>query len=75
MTAEGVAWLIGIGLIAVAWHAGACWLWPFTVCGKCKGSGARRSPSGKNYGRCRKCKGSPERLRLGRRFYNRFFGH
>lgn len=49
----------------------ASMFWPFTSCGKCDGSGRRSSPSGRNYGRCRRCKGAGERLRFGRRVINR----
>jgi hypothetical protein len=61
-------------LAVLVWGAGywvASMLWPFTACRKCKGSGKRRSPSGKNHGRCRRCKGKGERLRLGRRVINK----
>lgn len=59
--------------VTVVWAAGyalACWSWPFAACGKCKGSGRRRSPTGRKFGHCRRCKGSGKRLRTGRRVFN-----
>ena len=54
-------------LIGVAIYAFACWFWPFTDCRKCEGQGWFRSPSRKNWRKCRRCKGSGSRVRLGRR--------
>lgn len=66
-----VFWAALALVVAAPAYAVACVLWPFTACSRCGGSGRRRSPSGKNYGRCRKCKGKGERIRLGRRVMNR----
>lgn len=63
-TATAIAVVAGVGYIL------ACWLWPFTACGKCKGSGKFRSPSGRAWRLCRRCKGSGARLRTGRRITN-----
>ncbi len=65
-------WLISIGVVLL-WAAGyaiACWLWPFTRCGRCKGTGRRPSPTGKAWGPCRKCKGKAARIRTGRKTFN-----
>ncbi len=74
-TAEGWSWqtwliLFGGGMLWVAGYAVACWLWPFTKCKKCDGSGRRKSPSGKNWGPCRRCKGKASRIRTGRKIFN-----
>jgi len=71
MTAESWGWLT---LIAVVWavlYAGACWVWPFASCGKCKGGGRKRSPSKKYWRPCRKCKGTGTQLRTGRKIWNK----
>jgi hypothetical protein len=68
---EVAFWAVAALVVATPVYAVACALWPFTACDRCDGSGRRRSPSGRNYGRCRKCKGRGEQLRLGRRVMNR----
>lgn len=67
-------WLIVIagGLIWLGVYAFACWRWPWTTCTKCEGKGKFTSPSGKNFRKCPKCKGSPTRMRTGRRIFNWF---
>jgi hypothetical protein len=62
--------LYALAATALISYAIACWLWPFTNCWRCKGSGKRRSPTGKRFGKCRWCKGSRMRLRLGRHAWN-----
>jgi len=47
-----------------------CWLWPFGLCRRCKGTGRRRSPFGRSFGLCRRCVGDGRRLRIGRRIIN-----
>lgn len=54
-------------LIACAW-------WPFAACYGCDGDGKKRSPSGKAWRPCRRCKGSGARLRIGRRLWNAWSG-
>lgn len=64
--------LIAAGL-ALVWAAGyvvACAIWPFAACGRCKGTGKRRSPTGKAWRRCGRCKGGGSRLRVGRHVWN-----
>lgn len=62
--------LIFLALVAVAaGYAVVCRVWPFENCPRCKGSGKRRSPSGRAFGLCRRCKGAGSRIRLGRRFW------
>lgn len=46
--------------------------WPRAKCRKCKGTGKFRSPTGKAWRRCPRCKGSQDRRRLGRRIYNHY---
>jgi hypothetical protein len=47
-----------------------CWIWPFGACGRCKGTGKRRSPFGRAFGLCRRCDGTGRTLRIGRRILN-----
>lgn len=66
------AWLIliGAGPVWLACYAFTCWLWPFTRCRRCAGTGKRMSPSGKNWRTCPRCKGKAARLRTGRKIFN-----
>lgn len=68
----GHPWLLvaGLALITLFVYTAACWFWPYTSCGKCAGAGRFLSPTGKNWRKCPKCKGSPARLRTGRRVLN-----
>lgn len=62
-----------LALAATAWlavYAFAAWVWPFTACRKCHGGGKLRSPSGRNWRRCKRCGGTGRRLRLGRKIVN-----
>ena len=57
-------------MIVTLGYALGCWLWPFATCGRCKGSGKRRSPFGLAFGLCRRCGGTGRTLRTGRRIIN-----
>ena len=59
-----LVWAIGYAL--------ACAIWPFGSCARCRGDGKLRSPSGKAWRRCKRCKGTGARLRIGRRVLNRW---
>jgi hypothetical protein len=59
-----------VGLSLVAGYVIACWIWPFRACPRCDGSGKIRSPSGKAWRPCKRCKGGGARLRIGRRIFN-----
>lgn len=72
-TGDPVLGRVILALLALVWLAGyliACWIWPFAACSKCKGARVYRSPSGKAWRKCRRCKGSGERIRTGRRVWN-----
>jgi len=58
-----------LALGALALYLLACWWWPYAACGRCKGAGRHRSPTGKAFRQCRRCKGSGRRVRLGRRLF------
>jgi hypothetical protein len=68
------AQMIGFGVLAAAvWLAGYvahCRWRPFAACLKCDGAGRFRSKSGRSWRRCRRCKGSGERVRVGRRLWS-----
>lgn len=66
-----VFWAIVAGLIGSGWYMGACWWRPFADCGKCDGRGKFRSKSGRTFRRCRRCKGTGERIRVGRRVWKK----
>jgi hypothetical protein len=69
--AELIGWAVAAGVVALVCHLVACAVWPFATCPRCGGNGKRRSPSGKNHGRCRRCKGHGERVRFGRRVWTK----
>lgn len=66
-----------VALVCIVWALGyfaACAFWPWTAHGRCKGTGKRRSPSGKKWRTCRGCKGTGRRIRLGRRVWTSLGG-
>jgi hypothetical protein len=68
---ERVAVLVVAGLVLTGLYLLACAVWPYANCDRCDGSGKSRSPSGKKFRLCRRCKGAGRRERLGRRLLNR----
>ncbi|WP_433368329.1 hypothetical protein ACQPZX_41350 [Actinoplanes sp. CA-142083] len=66
-----IFWAIVAGLAGIGWYLGACAWFPFADCSKCEGRGKFRSKSGRTFRRCRRCKGSGERIRLGRRVWTK----
>jgi DnaJ-class molecular chaperone len=49
----------------------ACWLYPFTTCRRCHGTGKRRAIlGGRTFGHCRRCHGDGHTIRPGRRVLN-----
>lgn len=48
----------------------ACRIWPYAACVACDGAGRHRSPSGKAWRTCRRCRGTGARLRVGRWLWN-----
>lgn len=69
--ARGALYLALGGLVWLAGYVFACWLWPYANCRRCKGSGKRRSPTGRAYRKCPRCKGTGRRLRTGRWVFNK----
>jgi hypothetical protein len=60
-------------LLAVAWVIRVR-LWPFGPCGKCDGTGKNIGSNGRRWGKCRRCKGSGTRQRLGSRPVHKVLG-
>jgi hypothetical protein len=67
--------VILLGLAALAGYLVVCAVWPFAACRWCGGSGKHRSPSGKAWRPCRRCRGSGRRVRLGRRVFEAMRPH
>jgi hypothetical protein len=61
--------LVALILLWLAGYAVACTVWPFARCRWCRGTGKRRSPTGRAFGHCRHCRGTARRVRLGRRLW------
>lgn len=48
----------------------ACAVWPYANCIRCHGAGKFRSPTGKAWRNCPRCKGTGRRVRIGRRIHS-----
>ena len=61
-------------VVAPAVYAASCWLDPWTDCICCKGTGKhyRNRKTSTRHRHCRWCKRAGERLRWGRRAWNRY---
>lgn len=60
-------WVL-LALAAAVGYIVTCVVWPFAACRKCRGEGKFRSWfGGESWRRCGRCKGSGERVRVGRR--------
>ena len=68
----GTAAVLAFALILVTLgYLLTCWLWPFTNCRRCHGTGKRRAIIGRrSFGLCRRCHGDGRRLRIGRHVLN-----
>jgi hypothetical protein len=69
-TLAGWAATVLVLAVAVTAYLIACRVWPFTACPKCDALGRIKSPTGKNWRTCKRCKGTGQRLRLGRRLWH-----
>ncbi|MEV4511361.1 hypothetical protein AB0K00_20590 [Dactylosporangium sp. NPDC049525] len=67
---RGALVLVLFLLILAAGYAASCAWWPFAACRRCSGTAKLRSPFGRAFRLCPRCKGTGRRLRLGRAFYN-----
>lgn len=72
LAASGGSDLAGLGVVIVAalvvaaGYAASCVLWPFAGCWHCDGTGQHRSPTGRAWRPCRRCRGTGARVRAGR---------
>jgi hypothetical protein len=58
----------------VVYYASSCWLWPYTACSRCKGTGRHKALwGGSAFRLCGRCDGTGRRLRTGRRIFNFFW--
>lgn len=65
MTSADLAAFTLAALLSLVVYAFVCWFWPWTSCRKCDGAGKFRSPSGRNWRKCPRCKGKGSKERLG----------
>lgn len=65
----GTGTLVLLGLAVVVGYLIACAVWPFKSCRRCDGTGKLRSPSGRAWRTCPRCRGRRGRLRAGRRLF------
>ncbi|MEU7975191.1 hypothetical protein AB0B48_24445 [Micromonospora sp. NPDC049089] len=71
----GLPWWAWIALGLIVWalyYVAECAWWPFGPCPKCDGRGKFKRNDGKAWRKCRRCKATGERLRFGRKVWNRF---
>lgn len=73
-TGRELAGLLLLAVIAAAVYLGSCRIWPYGRCLACLGS--RRNPGStrKRHGRCKVCRGTGERLRVGTRLMRSWSG-
>lgn len=55
-------------------YAGACAVWPFARCWRCENGRRYQNEKRKTWRKCRWCKGSGRRLRVGRWIFNKTRG-
>ena len=60
------SWDLGASLVLLAYVV-ECWWFPYGTCLRCRGKKVYRSQFSKGVRKCRRCGGSGERLRVGRR--------
>lgn len=60
----------GTAVVAALWYIAHCAWYPFAACLWCGGKARVRSSCGRSWRRCRACKGTGERVRVGRRVYD-----
>ncbi len=72
-----LGWLAvaGVGAAVLAGYLIACSIWPYGPCFGCTGHrGRNRGSNSRRWGRCKRCKGSGERIRWGYRLVQNLRG-
>ena len=64
--------LILVALLGLLVWAVSLYVYPFTSCGRCQGSGLNKGSTGKRWGTCRACGGSRRKQRFGSRTLHRW---
>jgi len=60
--------VLAIGAVVLALYLIGCSIWPYGPCAACIAHrGKSRGSTGRRWGRCKRCKGSGERIRWGYR--------
>lgn len=59
--------------VAVPAYVVACRIWSYSACRRCEGQPHFRTSSGKAWRKCPRCKGTGERIRLGRKIWDHIF--
>jgi hypothetical protein len=60
--------VLGIGTVLLVLYLLGCAIWPYGPCFGCIGHpGKNRGSNGRRWGRCKRCRGSGERIRWGYR--------
>lgn len=68
---ELIAWAVAAAVVGVPVYGAWCYWYPYMDCRRCDGNGKFRSPTGKAWRLCRKCKGSGSRVRGGRQIWTK----
>lgn len=63
--------LVIAAVLAAVGYRVSLWLWPYTRCSRCEGTGRKGGSNAKRWGPCKKCGGSGRQERLGVRLFSR----
>jgi hypothetical protein len=74
LPARDLGGLLLLALIAAAVYLGSCRIWPYARCLACLGSRRNPGSSKRRHGRCKVCRGTGERLRVGTRIIRSWTG-
>ncbi len=74
LSARDLGGLLLLALIAAAVYLLSCRIWPYARCLACLGSRRNPGSSSRRHGRCKVCRGSGERLRVGTRLLRAWSG-
>ena len=71
---KDIALLLLAVLVLAGLYLGSCRIWPYGPCLKCLGNRRNPGSSRKRHGRCKVCRGTGERLRIGTRLMRSWSG-